>query len=491
MQRTSHARPGHVAVVSLLTLIGSAPALAAGLSQPSVSPASDRYVDTAMPPLTTVPANPQVLSPDAAPQSSVLAAFASRAFPQVTTEFAQFLHSQAAVDYGMLGKQAKVRDRAAFAQMQRYLFNRTNGMTVLGSLHQQGAVFDCIPQAQQPGLRDGRAIAAPPPVPTMRGGAATAERNAQHCAAGSVPLRRISIAELASYPDLQTFLHARQRAPLAPDAVAKPAADGGHFHSLVYFGIADPSVNGAGTDINVWAPKLRNANQTQSISQLWIVGNSTQGLTQTLEAGWEVQPAIGLGPDPVVFIYSTQDGYASTGCHNLSCGDFVQVSSSNVLGVAPAGGYSVPGGKQTMLHVEFLRNTDGNWWLGVNSEWIGYYKSALYSGDLANGKVQYVSAGGETSTDDGTPSTMMGSGKFATAGYRQAAFQANLFYRDAGRTPTFLQQLSSANVVQPTCYSLAISGYAYDGKVAGVTRAASPAPEMGNGGFYFGGPGCQ
>ena len=85
----------------------------------------------------------------------------------------------------------------------------------------------------------------------------------------------------------------------------------------------------------------------------------------------------------------------------------------------------------------------------------------------------------------------MGSGQFAAAGYRQAAFQANHFYRDAAMVTHPVQRLSSLSVKHPSCYTLAMAGYSYPYALdAGVTRTGL-SPEMQNGGFYFGGPGCE
>lgn len=94
---------------------------------------------------------------------------ASRAFPQVTRDFKDFLDAQAQLSYATRGAATKVSDPTAFAEMQRYLFNRYNGLTVLRSVQQDGKVFDCIPIAQQPALRDGSTPAAPPSLSSNTG----------------------------------------------------------------------------------------------------------------------------------------------------------------------------------------------------------------------------------------------------------------------------------------------------------------------------------
>ncbi|KAB7764737.1 neprosin family prolyl endopeptidase [Xanthomonas maliensis] len=461
--------------------------MAANLLAPSISASRDQQIDTWMPPLLRTATTMQVVDGHAAAQRSASAP--SLAFPQVTADFQQFWQTQARSDYAHRAATAKVADPTAFAEMQRYLFNRYNGLSVLATLQQGPQVFDCIPQAQQPGMRDGRQAATPPQLAARASQAAAAD--AQRCPQGSVPLQRIGIADLARHATLQDFLQSDHRPLAASRTTASPAAvSDGHFYSTVFFDTGDAAVTGAGADINLWAPALRNTDENQTISQLWIVGQSDSQQTQTLEVGWEAQPAAGWGNLPIVFIYSTQDGYVHTGCHNLDCADFVQTSNRQILGSTPSAGYSVAGGKQTLMGVEFQRNTDGNWWLRIDGEWIGYYKAALYSGELGEGHAGYVTAGGEVSSRSGVPSPRMGSGRFASAGYRQAAFQANHFYRDTDMATYPVQALSNLSVGQPACYTMALVGYSYPYALGtGVTRT-SPAPEMHTGGFYFGGPGC-
>ncbi|WP_241235775.1 neprosin family prolyl endopeptidase [Xanthomonas arboricola] len=479
--------------VAALYVFALAPAVgAATLLPPSISASSDRSVDTLMPPLLRTPATASI----AAVRRDTLRTSlqASRAFPQVTRDFKKFLDAQAQLGYATRGATAKVSGPSAFAEMQRYVFNRYNGLTVLRSVHQDGKVFDCIPREQQPALRDGSAPAVPPATPGNIG-TVTPIDAVQRCDTGSVPLERIGLAEISKHADLRSFLRGTTPSVIAPrQADAAPAAQEAasvvHYYSTIYLDTAGSPVTGAGADLNTWVPTV-TANDAQSISQIWLGGNTRQGVIQTLEAGWQTQPGAGWGTRPILFIYSTQDGYITTGCHNLDCADFVQTSTANVLGAAPAGGFSTAGGKQAMLHVEFQRNADGYWWFGLNGEWIGYYKSELYTGDIAEGSANiFISAGGEISTWDGRPSAPMGSGRFANAGYRQAAFQANHFYRDAAMAAHPAQRLSSLNVEQPSCYTLAMAGYTYPYALgAGVTRTTL-SPEMQNGGFYFGGPGC-
>ncbi|EFJ28855.1 hypothetical protein SELMODRAFT_92572, partial [Selaginella moellendorffii] len=71
---------------------------------------------------------------------------------------------------------------------------------------------------------------------------------------------------------------------------------------------------GFSTTINVWQPYVEKASEF-SLSQLWLISSRTsRGIPRnTIEAGWQA------------------DGYNKTGCCNLKCPGFVQVSNTIVL----------------------------------------------------------------------------------------------------------------------------------------------------------------
>ncbi|WP_274339183.1 hypothetical protein [Xanthomonas campestris] len=173
------------------------------LLPPSISASSDRSIDTLMPPLLRTPATVSVAPAQRDALRTSLSA--SRAFPQVTRDFKDFLDAQAQLSYATRGAATKVSDPTAFAEMQRYLFNRYNGLTVLRSVQQDGKVFDCIPQSQQPALRDGSTPAAPPTISSNTGKMTPIDAG-QRCDTGSVPLERIGLAEMSKHANLRSFL---------------------------------------------------------------------------------------------------------------------------------------------------------------------------------------------------------------------------------------------------------------------------------------------
>ncbi|CAM3612909.1 neprosin family prolyl endopeptidase [Paracidovorax anthurii] len=470
--------PRFPSIIAIACLLGSGGyASASSENRPSTAGPDYDYVDAMMLPLP--PFHGPTLLQDGKTAST-------------TAEFTQFLVALNAATYQQVPPSSGVAGEAAFLEMKRYLQNRYNGVTVVQSLKQDGAISDCIPVGEQPGLRDGSAVASPPSA-NPHGSAVSELTAGEQCPRGAIPLERIGLDQLTHFATLKQFLSkgALPRPPGASPVSAAETFTAIHHYASIYEDTAGALIAGAGADLNIWNPAFATANDYLSISQIWLVSADFQ---QSLEVGWRRQPGYpNWGDKSILFIYSTQDGYASTGCHNLECGQFVQTASGNVFGVAfAANRYSVKNGTQGMVKVAFKRNSDGNWWLSVDGHWIGYYKASLYTGgDLASPSASTrISAGGETHAYANAPSTPMGSGVFAAKGYRQAAFQANHFYIDDSLKTHALTNLTGFAVTNPDCYTMAVAGLSYNRSSTGVSRI-TPSPEMTTSGFYFGGPGCH
>jgi hypothetical protein len=106
----------------------------------------------------------------------------------------------------------RVRSREAFDQMRGFLLDSYQGARVVRSYATSGAVFDCINQC---------GTAAPPSPASAPAGSAAAASPASEAAAppqtaapaqttacphGSVPVRRITLANLVQFPTLEQFL---------------------------------------------------------------------------------------------------------------------------------------------------------------------------------------------------------------------------------------------------------------------------------------------
>lgn len=477
--------------------------LGTALGATTASAQSGADVQKIMPALKQAPLAMPVRSAQQTRQLGLPGAVYSSAWmPAVTAEFARFRQADKSLDFVEALRQGAVRTHDEYQRMRQYLDNAYDGVTVVKTIRVDSQVYDCIPTAEQPALRGGGIVDTPPDRGIPGIVHYSQAGRAESCGAGTVPFARLSLRDVVRYPSLAAFLaKGKQALPASSGARGGgPFTPGGAHHYAVVRTHPGPS-NGSGADLNIWnAPVSPATDQYRmSLSQIWLSGRSSSNKTQTLEVGWNVQPKAWGTAKAVPFIYSTQDGYDQTGCYNLECSDFVQTSSDVVFGSAFASNqYSVRGGTQPVMSVEWYRQaSSGSWWLAINGNWVGYYPGSLYgTGDLANaGRSLTFDAGGEIAAPDGLPSLPMGSGSFASAGYQQAAFVANMFYID-GNMKGYYSALPKAQlmVADPKCYTLALAGVSATDFPGGLPTGVStiaPNPQMSGTSFYMGGPGCN
>lgn len=466
------------AIIMGLSFVGSV-AAAASSEQPI-------DVQAIMPPLSNPAAGLQIKS-EAQVAADVArgAAYNETAMPSVPAEFARFRTSTAKLDFGQAQRLGKVRDYDEFAQMQQYVNNAYNGVSVLNTIHTaDGQVYDCIPIRQQPALRHGAALAMPP-ADLKKNAAAEGEA----CGSGAVPFARLDMHDIIRYPTLRAFLSKGKQAP--PSRV-KPQNSNGHSYSVVTADNTGAYGYGAGAGLNLWSPTGKAITPTSTgmtLSQIWLEGRDSAGNDQTLEVGWQVQPAAWNTVKSVPFIYFSADGYNQTGCYNLECSGFVQTNNSVTFGSAFASSqFSVSGGTQTLMTVSWQWK-NSNWWLNVNGQAIGYYPASQYgSGTLgSSGNALGFEAGGEEAgTSSGTMTGTqlpMGSNQFAATGYQKAAFEADLFAFSSSGSVNYLNLARATSYLSdPKCYTQAM---------AGGTNSLPLNALMTHNGFYYGGPGCS
>lgn len=370
-------------------------------------------------------------------------------------------------DTFLAGAQTRVRDENSFAGMKQHVVKLYDGVSVHHTFSDEnGQIFDCIPIEQQPSVTrvPSPRVAKPPElpaVPALSGNPQDHSRaepqlasemtdpfgNSRSCPPGLIPFRRISLEELSRFESLDHFFRkspvgSRGRHPLLSTPSAAAAT---HKYAHAY-----QIVNNLGghSFLNVWQPSVAT-NQVFSLSQHWYA-SGTGNAVQTVEAGWQVYPGKYNNSSPVLFIYWTADGYQKTGCYNLECAAFVQTSNKWSLGGALSA--SKTGGTQVELEVAWYMSA-GNWWLFLNGNPIGYYPGAQYNkGPLAT-SADSIDYGGETVGTTSWPP--MGSGAFASAGYKNAAYQRSIYYFGLDRKA----QWAKLTGVQPSpsCYKIAVS----------------------------------
>jgi len=156
-----------------------------------------------------------------------------------------------------------------------------------------------------------------------------------------------------------------------------------------------------------------------------------------------------------------------------------------VLGFIPAAGRpygpgtalmaSVVGGTQyeSRFDIELF---NGNWWVGHNGNWLGYYPGSLF--DLIPSSACEVNWYGEVY--DRSPTTWtwtdMGSGQFASTGWRNAAYFRDPFYSDTAGTPHWPDGALNLSPNDDACYTR-----------TDLSTGTTPWDRY----FYLGGPGAD
>ncbi|KAM6601355.1 hypothetical protein CsatA_020964 [Cannabis sativa] len=286
------------------------------------------------------------------------------------------------------------------------------------------------------------------------------------CPVGTVPIVRIPTISSKYGPKTSHFQSHYITHPNRSLAIATETTPG---HEYAQVSMLGGPFFGTKTNINVWNP---DSNGTMSVSQIWVTSSQHEQLN-AIEAGW----IAGYRHDPRTrfFIYWTSDGYRSTGCYNLHCPGFVQVSKKIALGalLRPLSTYN---GKQKIITIVIDQHTEnGEWWLKYGNNPIGYWPNSLFKTLGVNG-AEMLSWGGEiinNGADGHHSSTQMGSGHFPDEGFGKASYFSNIQYIDASKLYKDPEKLTPY-ATKPSCY---------DVKVADDKSGALGTH------FFYGGPG--
>jgi hypothetical protein len=282
---------------------------------------------------------------------------------------------------------------------------------------------------------------------------------------------RVTLAQMAHFNTLHDFFaKGPDGAGQAKDPSVVPPATAAHKYVFYYQNVNN---HGDEADINLWRPDVyTDIGEVFSLAQSWTIGGSGAA-TQTAEVGWQNYPASYGTENSVPFIYYTADDYNQTGCYNLTCGKFVQVSKAITFGAGfAATSYSVPN-NSTQHYLPFqYKFANGNWYLFYNATEIGYYPGSVYNGGQLTKYSTLLEFGSESVGTTVWPAE--GSGLFGAAyGYAHAAWQRNLFYINTSNVSEW--DSLTYDAPSPACYT-----------------GSKPAYSSSSGWgiyFYFGGPG--
>jgi hypothetical protein len=426
----------------------------------------------------------------------LISAFAAQAFAETTpvrfVSFQDFVENTRSAPANNFVSRAEtnIKEPAALEEMRQAILTRYKGVEVSHSFLLGDQHYDCVAINQQPAFRTyglKSAAQAPPAelikhqLPAAAGAKSTLARgleaeqpvdafgNSTHCEANTVPLLRTTLETMSHFATLQQFY---QKLPGNAVRVAQARkfedpSVAAHKYSFTYQYVNNL---GGNSNLNLWSPYVNTSRgEIFSLSQEWYIGGSGSG-TQTEEVGWVVYPAMFNNSEQAhFFIFSTADDYA-TGCWNNSCGDFVQVADSGLLGNSWST-YSTSGGAQYEMSAEYYLY-QGNWWLAFGGTWVGYYPGSKYHGGQNTRYAQIVEFGTE-----GVGTTIWppeGSGAFSNRGFGYSAYQRNLFYINTAGTTVW--DTLNPDIPSPACYTItgpynntgAWSRYFYEGGPGGT-----------------------
>ncbi len=203
----------------------------------------------------------------------------------------------------------------------------------------------------------------------------------------------------------------------------------GYFHAALE---QDVVCYGVEATFNIWGPTVRDT-EDHSLMQLWLV-NDDAAQSQSVEAGWMVSTYQYDDPQPHLFTWFTTNDWGNPGDniggYDANQAGWVQIDATLHPGAALP--VSLAGAEQVALTLK-VALVDGNWWLGAQGRWIGYYPGTLFSNGRPTPNLQDQATralvGGEVYSSSASPAettTQMGSGEFPAAGLGHACFIKDL-----------------------------------------------------------------
>lgn len=273
------------------------------------------------------------------------------------------------------------------------------------------------------------------------------------CPDNTIPVRRTKKEDVLRASSVKRYGKKKRRSiPKPRSADPDFMNQNGHQHAIAY--VEGDKYYGAKATINVWEPKIQQSNEF-SLSQIWLLGGSFGEDLNSIEAGWQVSPDLYGDNNTRLFTYWTSDAYQATGCYNLLCSGFIQVSSEIAMGasISPVSAF-----RDSQYDISILIWKDpkeGNWWMQFGNEHVlGYWPAFLFSylGETAS----MIEWGGEvvnSQSDGHHTSTQMGSGHFPEEGFGKASYFKNIQVVDSSNNLKAPKGLGTFTE-QSSCYDV-------------------------------------
>lgn len=208
--------------------------------------------------------------------------------------------------------------------------------------------------------------------------------------------------------------------------ITKRGYEGSHW----YVSTADvgDSIGTSGT-LSMYKAYVESTNDFSLIQTAVLRTGVPKVGAQSVEAGWINYPD--QVRNPHLFTFFTTNGYNGYGDYicgwNTEYRGWVQYDNSYYPGMEMTP-LAVVGGAQAEFTIT-VRLVSGNWWVGINGKWIGYYPASLFTRDgnaasaTLESKATEVDWYGEVFQNQSQLTTTdMGSGHYASEGSGNAAY---------------------------------------------------------------------
>ncbi|XP_038716449.1 uncharacterized protein LOC120009810 [Tripterygium wilfordii] len=257
---------------------------------------------------------------------------------------------------------------------------------------------------------------------------------------------------------------------------------GEHEYAVVTYDALE-GLYGIAATMNVWQPTVERGTISREYSSAQIrIRAGTDDDFNVIEAGWHVYPWYysmqGENGEPYkarLFISWTNNSYASA-CYNLDCGGFVMENNGVELG-SPFEPTSLYDGGQVDIVLAIWKDAQlRRWKLMYNNIIVGHWPEELFTHLRTRGTEGEW--GGEvfnTKHNNRFTSTQMGSGHDAAEGYGKAGYFKQLLVETSGTGHQWISPQSLRGEVSDHNYY--------------TIRSEDDIDGLGNGGFYYGGPG--
>ncbi|XP_071716142.1 protein neprosin-like [Rutidosis leptorrhynchoides] len=198
------------------------------------------------------------------------------------------------------------------------------------------------------------------------------------CPKGTIPIRRIQ-KHFLNKKNVDDYGRKKPSQPMNHhDMKLKDSTNSLANHSVTQVLAEGFSYSGAKVDIRVWTPYVEKEDE-YSTSRVLIENG---GLTdfELVETGWAVNPSVYNDHETRLYTYWTADGSKTTGCFDLTCPGFVQVTDEIALGAAiypVSKPNSIPYQITVYIYKDPMTN---NWWVNYGESInIGYWPGELFS----------------------------------------------------------------------------------------------------------------